>query len=111
MLDVIQHFFVLAASNIDPSCNAVICSSNTALPNSTGDIGSGVGKIMKALFTVMGSIAVIVVMFGGIKYVISSGDPKKTAEAKETILYAVIGIVISLSAYAIVSFIANGLGK
>jgi hypothetical protein len=51
-----------------------------------------------------------VVMAGGLQYVLSTGDPKRTQRAKETILYAIIGIVISLSAYAIVSFITNGLG-
>ncbi|MEO7617324.1 MAG: hypothetical protein ABIS59_00605, partial [Candidatus Saccharibacteria bacterium] len=68
-----------------------------------------IGKVMKAVFGLMGSIAVIVVMVGGIQYVVSAGDPKRTAQAKDTILYAAIGIVISLSAYAIVTYITKGL--
>ena len=97
-------------SPIDPACNAVICSgSSSGIAGGNKDIGSVVGKIMKAVFGLMGSLAVVVVIVGGLQYTLSSGDPKRTATAKNTILYAAIGIVISLSSYAIVTFITKGL--
>lgn len=112
MIDLIHHIpSMLAAMNgTDATCGAVICTTNTGIPGGTADLGMGIGKIMRAVFALMGAAAVIVVIVGGIKYVISAGDPKRVSEAKETILYAVIGVVISLSAYAIVTAIANGLG-
>jgi hypothetical protein len=113
-MSVILHHIVLLAAAATEDCGnhvqAVICASNTGIPGGNSDLGLVVGKVMKAVFGIMGSIAVIVVMAGGLQYVLSTGDPKRTQRAKETILYAIIGIVISLSAYAIVSFITNGLG-
>ena len=103
----------ILADATDPACHAVICSgaANTGIPGGNGDLGVAIGKIMKAVFSLMGSLAVVIVIVGGIQYAVSGGDPKRTARAKETVLYAAIGIVISLSAYAIVTFITAGLSK
>ncbi len=111
ILSLLPH--IIADSAIDSTCHAIICSgaANTGIPGGNGDLGVAIGKVMKAVFQLMGMIAVVVVIVGGIQYAVSSGDPKRTARAKETILYAVIGIVISLSAYAIVTFITAGLSK
>lgn len=101
-----------AAQECGNQTKAIICSgSSTGIPGGNGDIGLAVGKIMSAIFGVMGSLAVIMVIVGGLQYVLSSGDPKRTARAKETILYAAIGVVISISAYAIVTFISSSLSK
>jgi hypothetical protein len=49
-------------------------------------------------------------IWGGLQYVISSGDSKRVESAKSTILYAIIGIVVALLAFAIVSFVTGQLG-
>lgn len=54
---------------------------------------------------VVGLVSVVMLIYGGIRYVISGGDAKKVTDAKNTILYAIIGLIISLLAYAIVNFI------
>ena len=48
-------------------------------------------------------------IYGGLRYVISGGDSKKVTDAKNTILYAIIGLIISFLAYAIVRFVVNAL--
>ena len=102
-----------AAQDCGGNVTAIICSgtgaNGTGIPGGNNDLGLTIGKIMGAVFGIMGSIAVIVVIVGGLLYVVSGGDPKRTGKAKETILYAAIGIVISLSAYAIVTYITKGL--
>ena len=116
ILSAVSHLLI-AASDAAQDCGgkvtAIICSgtgaNGTGIPGGNHDIGATVGKIMGGIFGLMGSIAVVVVIVGGLQYVLSAGDPKRTARAKETILYAVIGIVISLSAYAIVTYITKGL--
>ena len=57
----------------------------------------------------MGSwcISVIVIIVAGLKYVTSAGNPSAISSAKTTILYAVIGLVIAILAYAIVNFVLN----
>lgn len=67
-------------------------------------------KIKNALNTAYfwtGIIAVIVIIIGGFRYSTSMGDPGKLKSAKDTILYAVIGLVIVLLAFAITNFILN----
>lgn len=57
-----------------------------------------------------GAIAVIVIIFGGIRYITSTGDATRVKQAKDTILFGVIGLVIAILAYAIVKFIVANLG-
>ena len=56
-----------------------------------------------------GIIAVIMLIIGGIKYVLSGGDSKKVTDAKNTVLYAIIGLVIAVFSYAIVNFVSTSL--
>lgn len=53
----------------------------------------------------VGAISVIMIIIGGLKYIMSSGDPANTTSARNTILYAIIGLVIAIAAQAIVLFV------
>ena len=66
-------------------------------------------QITNTILYIVGIIAVIMLIWGGIRYVISGGDSKKVTDAKNTILYAIIGLVISFLAFAIVNFVINAL--
>ncbi len=66
-------------------------------------------QITNTILYIVGIIAVIMLIIGGIKYVISGGDAKKVTDAKNTILYAIIGLVIAFFAYAIVNFVISAL--
>lgn len=63
--------------------------------------------ISNTLIGLVGAIAVIVIIFGGFRYVTSTGDAGRIKQAKDTILYGVIGIVVALLAYAIVRFVGT----
>lgn len=61
----------------------------------------------------IGILAVVMLIFGGFRYVVSSGNKDAVTSAKNTILYAVIGLLVALFAYAIIQFVLNtviGLG-
>lgn len=62
-------------------------------------------KITNILLFVIGAISVIMVIIGGLRYVLSGGDSSNIQAAKNTILYAIVGIVVALLAYAAVNFI------
>ena len=66
-------------------------------------------QITNTLIYIVGVIAVVMLVFGGIKYVISGGDAKKVTDAKNTVLYAIIGLVIAFVSYAIVTFVISAL--
>lgn len=59
---------------------------------------------------VIGAISVIMLIWGGLRYILSGGDNKKITDAKNTILYAIIGLIIAFLAYAIVSFVLKSIG-
>lgn len=61
--------------------------------------------IVNILLFVLGAIAVIIIVIGGLRYVLSSGDAGAIKGAKDTILYAVVGLIVALLAYAIVNFV------
>ncbi|MFZ2275639.1 MAG: pilin [Candidatus Nanogingivalis sp.] len=66
-------------------------------------------NIINTLLWVVGVAAVIMIIYGGIQYVISAGDSGKVGKAKNTILYAVIGLVVAVMSYAIVNFVVSNL--
>jgi hypothetical protein len=69
---------------------------------------TGVFKtITNVLLFIIGAISVIMLIIGGIRYVISGGDSSAVTAAKNTILYAVVGIIVALLAYALVNFVLN----
>lgn len=67
-------------------------------------------RITNTVLYVVGIISVIMLVWGGLRYILSGGDSKKITDAKNTILYAIIGLIIALLAYAIVNFVLNTLG-
>ncbi|OGL22539.1 hypothetical protein A2707_04425 [Candidatus Saccharibacteria bacterium RIFCSPHIGHO2_01_FULL_45_15] len=73
----------------------------------TGDDGfnRGLRNVVNVMMFLLGAIAVIMIVIGGIRYVTSNGDASSTKAAKDTILYSVIGLIVALIAYAIVSFV------
>ena len=62
-------------------------------------------NIVTAIIGVSGLVAVIFILIGGIQYITSEGDAAKTKKAKDTILYAFIGLVICALAFVIVNWV------
>lgn len=65
--------------------------------------------ITNAALFLIGAISVLMLIYGGIRYTLSAGDSKAVTDAKNTILYAIIGIIVALLAYAIVNFVLTSL--
>ena len=68
-----------------------------------------IGDIVKVFLSILGIIFVILVLYGGFRYMLSQGDKTKTSEAIKMIVNAVIGLAIILLAYAITEFVLTGL--
>lgn len=65
--------------------------------------------IINFVIGVIGLVSVGFIIYGGIQYSMSAGDSSKVTKAKNTILYAVIGLIVSVMAFAIVNFVITGL--
>jgi hypothetical protein len=61
--------------------------------------------MLQIFFAILGALAVLFVVIGGLRYTASGGDPKSMQEAKNTILYAVVGLVVAILAEVIVTFV------
>lgn len=71
------------------------------------ELTDGIQTLVNALLFIIGLLAVIMIIFGGFKYVTSGGDAGKLEGAKNTILYAVVGLLVAILAFAIVSFVIS----
>ncbi len=102
---------------------AVFVPSDSAMAQ-IGDIQDGVNSIgggeapsfmglvrngVNALLFLIGAVSVVMIIYGGFKYVTSAGDTSAVSSAKNTILYAVVGLVVALAAYAIASFVIGAI--
>ena len=66
-------------------------------------------NILNIIIGISSFIAVIFIIIGGVTYMTSAGDASKTAKAKNTILYACIGLAVCALAFAIVNFAVRGI--
>jgi len=80
-------------------------------PDSVPEVNAEPAKLAELIVyagALAAAISVVVIVIAGIQFIISAGEPGKVAKARNVILYAVIGLVIALSATAIASFVARG---
>jgi len=61
--------------------------------------------IINVMLFIAGALAVIMIIYGGIRYITAHGDEKQVKVAKDTIVYSVVGLIIAILAYALVTFI------
>ncbi len=68
-----------------------------------------VTNIIRGIISVLGIVAVVVIVVAGQRYIVSQGDPGKIVQARNMLIYALIGLVIAILAFAIVSFIQSNI--
>ena len=69
-----------------------------------------VGTTLNVIYGLVGVIAVVFVVIGGFKFTTSQGDPGRVQQAKNTIMFSLIGLVVVIGAFAITSFVINAFG-
>lgn len=105
---------------------AVLCPDGTNSPTGTldgctdlnnaggmfeqKDLMSTLTVIINVVVGVVGFIAVVMIVMGGISFATSQGDTSKVAKARNTILYGVVGLVVAILAFAIVNFVSTSIG-
>ena len=90
------------------SNNSVYCQNKD---KGEGQVNGIIKTIVEVLLTAVGAISIIMIVIGGILFALSSGDAQKAAKARSTILYAVVGLIVSVFASAIVNFVFDGFNK
>jgi hypothetical protein len=87
----------------------VNCAQTDNTPTSLFEADGVFTTIINVLLFIIGAISVIMLIIGGIRYTVSGGDSGAVTSAKNTILYAIIGLVVAFLAFAIVNFVLTSL--
>ena len=81
---------------------------NLGLPRcGQDDGGSGVEQLLSIVFLVAGGISMLFILIGAAKFAASSGDPNNIKQARDTIMYAVIGLAVSLLSFSFINFVVG----
>jgi len=100
-------------SNPSTSTNPIGQGANCSQSNSSASSLFGptgiFTTIANTLIFLVGAVAVIMLIIGGLRYVISQGNKEQVESAKNTILYSVIGIVVAIVSYAVVNWVTGAL--
>lgn len=101
----------VSADPVDVFKNACSKSSDDAVICKGGSSGlfGVIETVIQVMLVIGGIIAVIMIVLGGIRYITSNGDQADVKAAKDTILYAVIGLIVSAAAFAIVTWVVGKL--
>lgn len=67
-------------------------------------------RIINLMLFIVGVLAIFMMIYGGIRYVLSGGDNNKVKDAKNTILYAIVGLIVAILGYAIVNWVVSVVG-
>lgn len=90
-----------AGSNLDPT------GQNTDISSGSTGVTNLITSIVNIFSLIVGMVSVVMIIYGGFRYITSGGDSGKVTGAKNTIIYAVIGLVIVVLAQVIVKFILD----
>jgi len=101
------QFALIGQSSVNAACQGVNLSSSGTCPNSTSSINRLIRDVINILSVVVGVVAIIMIIVGGLKLITSGGEASKTASARNTILYALIGLVVAVLAQVLVHFVLN----
>lgn len=98
---MIDPFHLIAAAN---SLSPVVAPNALPQPNANT---SEIKTILSIVFAIIGALALLMITISGLRYVLSGGDSQRMAKAKDGIIYALVGLVIAITAEAIVNFVVG----
>jgi len=101
----------LGGAITDPIGSGAACSKGGSQRQTLFGPGGVFTSVANTLTFVVGAVSVIYLIIGGFRYVTSGGDSKAVTAAKDTILYAIIGVVVAIVAFGVVNFVVNSLAQ
>ena len=89
--------------------DGVQAAYGAGMPTSLFGATGVITLLVNILLFLVGAISVVMIMVGGLRYVISGGNSSAVTGAKNTILYAIVGVVVAFLGYAIINFVLGAL--
>lgn len=88
---------------------AIIDTSGLPNHGNSDPTASAIPIIINTVLAITASISVLMIVIGGFRYIIARGDPSASAQARNTVLYAVIGLIVTMAAFSIVTFVIKSI--
>jgi hypothetical protein len=109
-----KHMLVNAISSVLLAAPAAVFAQGLTgvtpfAGTSQSDLVTAIIRIVNYALILAGIVAAVFIVYGGVRYIISRGEEEAAEEAKNTILYAVIGLIVIGLAAALVNFVVTGL--
>jgi hypothetical protein len=108
---VAPHVFADAKSAVCEGAGLAVGANGCATPAGTPDVDTTLQKGMNLFSAIVGIIAVVMIIVGGLKFIASQGDPTQMNNAKNTLIFAAVGLVIVALAQVIVHFVLQRFTK
>lgn len=80
-------------------------------PLGSNSLGALIIRVIRFLLTMLGALAVLFIIIGGVRMVTSAGNEKAVTAGKQTVTWAVIGLVVALLAFSVIGLVQNILGR
>jgi hypothetical protein len=102
---------VQLGSNQASGATGATASCATQSNTNPTDLATVASKVVNFFSVVVGFVSVIMIIYGGFRYITSGGDSGRVGNAKNTLIYAIIGLVIVALAQVLVHFVLNNVGQ
>lgn len=89
---------------LDKAAQIIDCS-DVNLPRCGEGTDGGIESILGIVFLAAGAVSVLFILIGAARFAAATGDPGRLKQARETIIYAIVGLIVSISAFSIVTFV------
>ena len=93
---------VCAGAGLGENCNGSIGNPGNTVSNL-------IGQVVQIIFSIVGILAVLMMILGGINLMTSAGDPGKIKKGKDTIIWGIIGLCVTLFSYVIINFVLTAI--
>jgi len=110
LLVAVSAFALIPVSNVGAAALDGVCANNgdsAVCANKDDSSDSFVGAIVNTLLFVVGFVSVIMIIIGGLLYITSAGNSASVTKAKNTLTFAIVGVIVSFLAYAIVNWVLD----
>jgi hypothetical protein len=96
-------FATNATTDACAALNSLDASNNCSAKGGNTTVNNLVSNVVKIIGILIGVVSVIMIMFSGFKFITANGDPQAVSNARNTLIYAIIGIVVAVLAEFLVS--------